>query len=601
MSEIKVNSQAIKKLKGKRLTIVRNAAAIAGAIIMGLSLPGCGKKVTVPDTASAVSYEYSGETSIFKGQEYIEAHDPSNSYVVNEYNGISYDNGINTSDLFFIRINGKVYLATKLTDINEDNIISKYYAIDTGEFLGQTLDINWYARATKRIATIKADKCNTKTEYKFFVDNDLKDKNYFNGEYGLGKNLCRESIISATSILSESVLTKEQIDTLLTDSLLTDILVEKYDYPDSEIYSREDYTFILLRCSHTFGISTYGYTVAFNGETSTYSNKMCLFVIGDGDNTRNIIGYRSSTNINDIGFNCVYDIESSSYLDLSQLNILDVIEIDYPKTVDKIRQILGMHYSIDKLKVVSTENLEGNDAFEKYYIAMFSGDYNPLTEFNYQILGEKDPFYLYSNLDGSTLHFCGFSEQGALYATTASNYDGKMDYLRECLTRNGLSSYIKDVYTEEELSLLLAKLRNKYLVFETSINDKLGYYKKISIKDIVVVDTSKENGDLTVNEGEQRYYILIPCDGPVSTIKYYETWDHSRYAQIIPNGVRIESLSKIYYSVLNPDGEIDCIFSLEDILREKGLDEHIAEEYARIYLQTLECKLNEEQKTLILN
>jgi len=599
----------------KRKTIRGMALGLAATSIITIT-SGCSKKdVSIPDTASIVGEDadniyndytyYTGGTYVFKGQEYKEAHDPSDEYIVNEYNGISYDNGLNTNDLFFIRIDGKIYLATKLTDINENNIILKYYAVDTGEFLGQTLDINWYARSTKDIENIIPPGGTKTVEYKVSVDDDLKDKNYFNGEYGLGKNLCRESIVNASSILSESVLTKEQIDILLTDSLLTASLVEKYHYPNSMIYSREDYTFIPLRYTDVFGLTSRDYTVGFNGETSTYLNKMYQFEIEDSENIRKIVGYRASTNENDSGFNYIYDIESSSYLDLSQFNVLNVKKVVTSKTVEEIRQELEMYHSIDNLKVVSTVNLEGDDVFEKYYIAMRS-DYVMDNTYEYEILGEKELVALSGSYDGSRL--C-IAKSGSLKTTSTGDYNGMVDSLKECLARNDLSNYIKDVYTEEELSLLLIKLRNKELDLGTPINEIKEDYKKISIEDIVVVDTSKESGESVLAEGEKRFYVLMPYEQSSSIkaenpdVKYYEIYDNTGFGAISfeRKFVVIDNVFETFYAVLKTDGELECVSSLEDVLKENGLEDNIREKYALMDLQIISDKINEKQKSLILN
>lgn len=130
----------------KKKTIRGMALGLVATSIIATTSGWSKKEVSIPKTASIVSedadnvYEvytyYTGGTYVYKGQEYKEAHDPSSEYVVNEYTGISYEDGLNTSSLFFVRIDGKIYLATKLVDVNETNIISKFYSIDTGEFLG---------------------------------------------------------------------------------------------------------------------------------------------------------------------------------------------------------------------------------------------------------------------------------------------------------------------------------------------------------------------------------------------------------------------------------------------------------------------------------
>lgn len=603
----------------KNKTIRKMALGLAVTSIIAVT-SGCSKKaVSIPKTASNVSedaenvYEdytyYTGGTYVYKGQEYKEAHDPSSEFVVNEYTGISYENGLSTSSLYFVRIDGKIYLATKLTDINEDNIISKYYAIDTGEFLGQSLDINWYARATKDIDTI-IPPCGTKTvEYKVSVDDDLKDNNYFNGEYGLGKNLCRENIINATSVFSEKTLTKEQIDNLLVDSLLTACIVEKYCYPSFTSYSKEDYTFIPLRYSDGFGITTRGYTVGFNGETSWYLNYMWQFVIEDGNSTRKIIGYRASTNELDRGYNYIYDVESSSYLDLSQFKVLDIKEMVGSKTVGKIREGLDSssetYYSIDDLKVVSTLNLEGDDVFEKYYIAK-RDELTIGNTYKFNVLGENENIALSGTFDGSSI--C-IAKNGSLKVTSLGAYDGMMISLKKCLEINSLSNYIKETYTEEELSMLLIRLRSKELDLGEPLSETREAYKKINIEDIVVVDTSRENGDSVLVEGEKKYYVLIPYESSSSVesenpdVIHYKICDNTGFGAISLERrfVLIDNVAKTFYAVLKADGELECVSSLENVLMELGLDEYIREEYALIDLQILADQINEKVQTRILN
>lgn len=609
----------------KKKTIRGMALGLAATSIITVT-SGCSKKdVSVPKTASIVSedadnvYEdytyYTGGTYVFKGQEYKEAHDPSSEYVVNEYVGISYENGLSTSSLFFVRIDGKVYLATKLIDINEDNIISKYYAIDTGEFLGQTLDVNWYARATKDIDTLIPPGSVEKTEeYKVLVDDDLKDNNYFNGEYGLGKNLCGENIVNATSIISEKTLTKEQIDSLLADSLLTASIVEQYRYPSFISYSREDYTFIPLRYINELlpgglGIPTRNYTVGFNGETSSYFKNMCQFELEDGDNTRTIIGYRASNNQNDSGFNYIYDIASSNYLDLSQFKVLDIKEIVGSRTVGGIRRGLDSssktYYSIDDLKVVSTLNLEGDDVFENYYISM-RGEYAMGNTYSYEILGENEFVALSGSYDGSSL--C-IAKNSSLKTTSLGSYDGMMISLEECLMKNDLSSYIKDTYTDKELSILLIKLRSKELDFGESLSEIREAYRKINIEDIVVVDTTKESGDSVLVEGEKKYYVLIPYEQSSSIktanpdVTYFEICDNTGFGAISfeRKFIVIDNILKTFYAVLKTEGELECVSSFEDVLREIGLDDCIQNQYALIDLQILADKINEKQKVLSLN
>lgn len=596
----------------KKKTINKLALGLAATSIVSVT-SGCSKKdVSIPKTAYILEEDadniyqdytyYTGGTYVYKGQEYMEAHDPSDNYVTNDYNGISYKDGLNTSDLFFLRIDGKMFLATRVIDINEDNIVSKYYDIDTGEFLGQTLDINWYARATKDIDEILPPGSLTKTrEHSVYVDNNLKDINYFNGEYGLGKNLCRESIISATSLFSNDKLSCEQIDELLDNKLLTSTLLESYNYPNMIPYTREDYTFIPLRYSDVFGITTQGYTVGFNGKTSTYLNEMIEFEVEDGDTTRKIIGYRGSTNKDDIGFNYIYDIESSRYIDITQYKVLSVKTALTYKSVDNIRRECDMYYPIDDLKVVSTKNLDGEDIFDKYYVAI-RDEYAVGDTYKYKVLGEYDNVTLAGSYDGSTMCIC---KNGSIKLTTLGEYNGIMVPLKKCLEDNGLNDYIKDVYTDEEISMLLSKLREVELDLGTPINEVRDAYKKINMEDIIVIDTSIENGNDVLVDSDKRFYVLIPyevsnANGDKNT-KYYRICDDSGFASINLERkyILIDNVYKTFYAVLKTEGEINCIRTLDNVLSELGLDSSIRDQYALIDLQVLADKINKEGKVLV--
>ncbi len=603
----------------KKKTIRGMALGLAATSIIATT-SGCSKKeVSIPKTASIVSedadnvYEdytyYTGGTYVYRGQEYKEAHDPSSEYVVNEYTGISYEDGLNTSSLFFVRINGKIYLATKLVDVNETNIISKFYSIDTGEFLGQTLDINWYARAAKDIDTLIPPGGDKTVEYKVSVDDDCKDINYFNGEYGLGKNLCKENIISATSLFKEGKLTKEQIDNLLVDSLLTSSIVEKYLYSSFTSYSREDYNFIPLRYSSLGGIITDAYTVGFNGNTSTYLKDMWQITIEDGDTTRTIIGYRASINQKDNGFNYIYDIESSSYINLSQFKVIDSKKMVGSITVEEIRKRFNnsqsLYYFADNLKLISTINLEGDDVFEKYYIVSRE-EQSIGGVYRYETLGDNEFVAISGNYDGTSLCIV---KNSSLKITPVGSYEGMMISLKKCLEMNGLSIYFKDTYSEEELSILLTKLRSKELDLGVPLSETTEMYKKININDIVVIDTNKESGDSVLAQSEKRYYVLIPHERPANMetenldVAYYEICDHTGFASISfeRKFILIDNILKTHYAVLKTDGELECVSSFENILMDLGLEDCIREEYALIDLQILADRINEKQKVLVLN
>ncbi len=601
-----------RKIKNLKVTI--SAMTLASSLL----LTGCSEKQSnIPVTAVTVSETlenaYDDEPSIlvgdsikYNGKIYTAAHNPESEYIETEYNGFCYDDGIDTDCLFFVRVDNKTYLATKLTDKNENDVISKYYEINTGKFLGQTLEVNWYARSISQITNI-IHKNSPLEEYSSLVNESLFDQDYFNGEYGLGRNLFSGAIINASSIFSEERLSKQQIDLLLNDELLLSCYTEKFIYQSMIPIAKENYTFIPLRSACDFvGLVTSGYYIGFSGETSYSYNQLQRLTIENNEGQKNIIGYRASITDTDKGYYYFYDILSGEFVDISNYMVIDVEDIHSNETIDNIRKqsSLIQTYSLDDLNVISTLNLEGDCTLDNYYIVM-RGDYFIGSTYKFDVVGENSEISISGNYDGTSL--CIGKMDGSYKVTSLGSYNGMMDSLEICLKENGMSRYIKDTYTNEELIMLLNKIRDRELKFE----DHSSYHQtnKIALKDIIVVNTSIENNDsVIVNEGKQ-YYILLPYDMNIDMEDtnfdklYYETSDHSAFAAIsIEHGyVKIDNLMKTFYAVLKDDGKLECVSSLESALREIGLDNYIFDEYSLIDLQLLEDKMNQKENNLVLS
>lgn len=594
--------------------IKRVALGLAATSIITVT-SGCNKgEPEIPETATKVTEEFSNvyedepiydteeNTIKYKGHVFSIAHDPSNDYFTSEYNGFSYEDGLNTKDMYFIRIDGEIHLAIKLVDRNENNIISKYYDLKTGDFLGQVLEVNWYARATADIENTVPKGANPK-EYKATVNSAFLDNHYFNGEYGYGKNLISGAVIPATSILADAKLSKEQIDLLLTDTLLTTSYVENYVYNNSLSIPKEDYYFIPLRYTDSFRLTTQGYLVGFRGETTYYQNQMQEVVIEDNEGKKTLVGYFGSPYKEDKGYYYFYDISSGRFIDLSLCKIMSTKEIAVDQTVTDIRNRFGSpfatFYSVEALNVISTLNLEGADDFEDYYVVTrkerFAGE-----SYNYQVLGEPELVALAGNYNGSSLCIVKGS---SMKVTTLGEYDGRMISLLECLDNNGLSRYVKPTYTEEEIRLLLINLREK----ELDLGDKKPLdeeHKKVSAEDILVIDTTKEDSDYVIVGSEQQYYVLIPYEMSEDIKEqhpsriYYEICDHSGLCGLSEEEgyVRIDNFVRDYYYVYKPTGGLEGISSFNTVLEENGLGDAISDEYELLDLQVLADKINNKGK-----
>lgn len=322
------------------------------------------------------------------------------SYTTNEYSMYHYES-ITTQDLFFVRIDGETYLATKLIDTNASNIISKYYAIDTGDFLGQTLEINWYARAVEQAKKMLGDEHKNKTDNKEIfnvnVSEALGDQNYFNGEYGLGKNLPISSIINVSDVFSNKRLSCKQIATLLDyDPIYLATFTDKYRYNDYIFRTKEEYTISIPDHTYYLGINIVQplikeryCTVLYSMEASSYiAEEKKYFYFQTDNGTKTIVGYRASNNPNDSGYHYLYDIESSNIIDLSHYYKLTETFSSGPDTIHDIRSSITNPMNncgnIDEILVLDTRNLEGDQSFEDYYL---------ITRKNYDTKMENPVFF----------------------------------------------------------------------------------------------------------------------------------------------------------------------------------------------------------------
>lgn len=635
--------------KNNKLLELKKSLILFGMITSGTTaLTGCSDEVNIPETAittnSDISYVYNsdpgqllhylgGETVRYNGEAYTLAYNPESEYVTNDYTPISYENGLKTSSLFFVRLDGKIYLTTKITDKNASNIISKYYAIDTGEFIGQTLEINWYARAISQMKNVMPKK-SKKQEYFISLDNDINDWDYFNGEYGLGKNLFQGSIISASEIFDEEKLNKNKIELLLSDPFLVESYIEEYEYPHYISFSKEDYTFVpgKKEIYYLIGDTEYIYYVLFQGETSYYYNELQKYLIDDGNETKEIIGYRSSINSLDNGYNYFYDILSSEYMDISVCKILDE-ENAYSSTLNDIRKETSIenvdYYNLSDLKVISTKNMQyfvEDGEFEKYYIASLgeryiesSGEYCPIDGelYEYSVINNDENITAIGTRDGSSI--CISKNDKIISTPNNSNYNSVIS-LKDFLEENSLSGYIKDTYSNAELNMLILKICSLNNEKEQLVEEQ------INANDIIVIDTNKDNMDSVIksSESDKKYYILVfdenrnIYDNPI--LIYYNTCNNDGTAMITPEKdmVLIRTLETIPFSATkrNNSSKLECILTLKDALQEIGMDDFLKEEYSINELQTLENTMNElqiledteenqelseKQKTYILN
>ena len=458
--------------------------------------------------------EYFSNTYTYKGEDYICALDPSLYYIKKEYKEVSYEDGITTDSLFFLRFDGKTYLATEVIDCDKDNIIHKYYDLTTGEFLGQVLEINWYSRIANQLVekfgypdVEDCKKMGGRKPYKVSTDYYLRDFNYFGGRYGLGKNLCSANIISAKNFFKTQKITGDNIKALLEDSLILDAQIENYKYTDMEI-TCHDYKFIIL--GKEFLLYYYDNSYAYVQGTYTMTNQLMKFSIDGGEV---LYGYRASMNELDCGYNIIYDITNGTYHDLSlvkyscegieTISISEILELaSHSKNMDQnicYNKEDSIYYNQEDLYVYSCQSLDGS--LHNYLMQYKESD---------RLNGDK-----YTVFDGGfTLAHSHTYENGEAHVkieeTGVHMSHGKVNSLKKFLDLNGLSQHFKNEYSSKQLNRLCELVENCYMKKAADIID----YENLSAKDIIVVDMSKlEECKCTIQNPEALdcdYYILVP-------------------------------------------------------------------------------------------
>lgn len=216
-----------------------------------------------------------------------------------------------SSEYYFIRYNGNIYLATKVTENDEYNIIDKYYDAKTHRFIGQTLtpfaDYAGIFIPSKRISE-KINKTTGKrsysTSYASIKANadcyrlNLLDEKYFGGKYGIGYNLPTSAIIPLNEIYSSSTFTNQDLNYFTSNNSKL-----KQELENNTIYTK-----IFIRTEFV-DFHTIGFTDRITGHWQSTEEFICSQKNGSKDF---LIGFRCSYFPDDNGYNYVYDLPSGS-------------------------------------------------------------------------------------------------------------------------------------------------------------------------------------------------------------------------------------------------------------------------------------------------
>lgn len=415
-----------------------------------------------------------------------------------------------TADYALIRLDGKTYLTKGFKEENKVQEITKYYDINTGEFVGQTLTVASYNRAYYEEPEERDETTNTT------IENEVMDYLEFDGEYGYGKNLPSVAILPLTDFVKKDMPTESDINYYSYDSeTLNENIETNYAFEPITEAVYTDYTF-------TNKYSLFGKCSRISYESKEYKNDKDLLqiVFVDKDVEQTIVGYRASEHPNDKGYNCFYDIITGKLYKLDELHvkmlatlrradytIQELKNMFYPSAAEELATQSEEYattyteltpverednvYSANEIIVLDTqaESMEITSGTPSRYI--FLG----LSATSEEINGYKNLFGNGNAFIGTDLSigtYGSFADDISInsYAIEFEEYDAKycengIKTFNSFLNEQGYQDYLSDEYTYDSIS---------------EIYDAMGLSQKISSGEIIVVDTThpsvSTNGDL---------------------------------------------------------------------------------------------------------
>lgn len=326
--------------------IKRRLSALSLALVM--TLGGCGtyessksnSDGTSNDTSSSLEAVYNEETSeeIDFSKEMIEE--------VKSLEDSSIAVTYKTSDYSLITINGNTYLTKETISTDGYCLNHKYYDVNNNELVGQYNEINFtesdyysnrlalYEGKTHYYGKDKFDKyvkVNGISCYGYFdkytYDINLHDDMYFNGNYGYGVNISKQSIWPISHFVSSEYFTKDEFNYFNSnsESLHKHLMNDYYVVESLNIMDKA-----VLRCYlyHEYGI--FYNELDGVGVANYYKQPLQKFTCTKDDETNSFIGYRCSYNENDIAYNYAYNYFTWEYIYIgkNKLDAFDSVKIE---------------------------------------------------------------------------------------------------------------------------------------------------------------------------------------------------------------------------------------------------------------------------------
>lgn len=415
----------------------------------------------------------------------------------------------NTDDYYLIRIDNHIFLARSYEKIyrNSESSIKinrkNYYTIKNSDqkipCIGTTLEISDFT-------SLKDDVPISTTTYDYY---------FFEGQYGINKLLPAGSVVSLSEFITSQKPSVSDIEFWSSDS--------------EEVHKAFD--------NIVLSDLIYSLEKDIEGEKTTYTfeNQLSSFkCTSTNEEIITLLGYRASTNQEDIGYNYVYNVFDSKiyYIGLYKEDAFVTVEesrVEGGKTLSEYRKMFGgdFQYHDDSNKKIPTEqenetsfddntphkditneepsssedlltvkDLEGNlDKIKKYQNVKVvdlsaipdKDSVSPFLEkgIKYLFIDEKkdliismtddkikEYLLIHERIDGTTYFSFTDGENGI---TCTLNYADFICTLDEFLNKNGLENHVKDSYTYGDLAQI-----------EQGFNSRTT--QKYSADEIVIVD-----------------------------------------------------------------------------------------------------------------
>ncbi len=397
-----------------------------------------------------------------------------------------------TDDYYFIHLDNNFYLTTCT---NGD-----YYEVTSKELVGTILE-------TKKHQKKESDKPFPAMKWELY-EASYEDYNSHDGEYGYGKNISAFSRIPLSQFLSTESFCQEEFAFLSSNSSeLKRKIREKFYYDTASITTEYVYEWKMI---------------IHNEYAKEEIKPLTQYICQTNDGKKYLfLGYRCSYNVEDMGYDYIYDILRGSYTYIGikkENHFIQVSEIPYDNSDHKTLQELRDSFQTkeETINMISEKNsFENNIAIEKIEESNTANEticmnrlYVLDTGSNEveRIYGEMDKYYLLMNtyslyIDEEDYMIYSFEDsinKGAFAQADNNNGIFHLSYMDE----------VNGCFVEcfgEEVSTILVDL-NQFLIENNLPNlvNETGEYSNAEMA--IIQEHLREINNAKMIEAKQKWY-----------------------------------------------------------------------------------------------